>query len=171
MQKHVQLVLFLIIVMVGTVNGKYANADKFLDCEDHKTDERVCMQCNIYFEARGLSNVEHLMVGLTTLERVKSRKYPDTICEVVWQHRQFSWTIDGLSDKIKNKKEWDSLNNITDLIMLKHENDYISVLPEGLEDEDIAGMMYYHAHYVNPTWAQKMQIVKEYAGHVYYKEM
>lgn len=171
MQKHACLVLFLIIVMIGTVDGKNANADEILDCEDYKTDERVCMQCNIYFEARGLSNVEQLMVGLTTLERVKSSKYPDTICDVIWQRHQFSWTIDGLSDKIKSKREWESLNNITDLIMLKHENDYISVLPVGLTNEDIDGMMYYHAHYVSPKWAQKMQIVKKYAGHVYYKEL
>lgn len=49
---------------------------------------------NIYFEARGSSVEDQIAVGLTVLNRVHSDKYPNTIAEVVYQPRQYSWTLE-----------------------------------------------------------------------------
>ncbi len=51
-----------------------------------------CLAMNIYHEARGESVEGQRAVGLVTLHRVLARSYPDDICSVVYQPKQFSWT-------------------------------------------------------------------------------
>ena len=62
-----------------------------------------CMALNIYHEARSDSTLGQEAVGMVTMNRVYSDKYPDTICDVVYQSHlnskgapirnkcQFSW--------------------------------------------------------------------------------
>lgn len=51
-----------------------------------------CLAKNIYFESRGESQLGQIAVALVTINRVESTKYADTICGVVYQKGQFSWT-------------------------------------------------------------------------------
>ncbi len=62
-------------------------------------DEVFCLAQNIYFEASVEHRVGKSAVAHVTLNRVDSPRYPDSVCEVVWQDRQFSWTQDGKSDR------------------------------------------------------------------------
>ena len=80
-------------------------------------NEMHCLATNIYHEARGESNEGKFAVGNVTMNRVDSNRFPDSICEVVYQaeyrvnwkgdqvprrHRcQFSWYCDGKSDDIR----------------------------------------------------------------------
>lgn len=57
------------------------------------TREVTCLAQNIYFEARGESLQGQVKVALVTLNRVYSERWPDTICGVVHQPNQFSWTL------------------------------------------------------------------------------
>ena len=69
--------------------------------------EIECMAKNIYFEAAIESTAGQLAVAQVTLNRVKSKHYPNTVCEVVYEgpHHasghpkrdrcQFSWYCDG----------------------------------------------------------------------------
>lgn len=52
----------------------------------------LCLAMNIYHEARGEPEPGQWMVAAVTINRVASDRYPDTVCSVVSQHRQFSWT-------------------------------------------------------------------------------
>ena len=77
----------------------------------------TCLALNIYFESRNQPIEGQVAVSQVVLERVKSDKYPSTVCEVVFQgptyswsvnypirdRCQFSWYCDGLSDKPKDK--------------------------------------------------------------------
>lgn len=51
------------------------------------------MALNIYHEARGESTKGMLAVAHVTMNRVMSPKFPSTVCEVVFQPGQFSWTM------------------------------------------------------------------------------
>jgi N-acetylmuramoyl-L-alanine amidase len=51
-----------------------------------------CMELNIFHEARGESRSGMIAVGSVTLNRVKSGKFPITVCAVVYQSNQFSWS-------------------------------------------------------------------------------
>jgi spore germination cell wall hydrolase CwlJ-like protein len=58
----------------------------------------MCLALNMFFEARNESLIGQVMVAEVTLNRVANARFPDTVCEVVWQDRQFSWTHDGKTD-------------------------------------------------------------------------
>jgi spore germination cell wall hydrolase CwlJ-like protein len=54
--------------------------------------EVTCLAQNIYFEARGESRVGQLAVAHVTMNRTRSVRYPNSVCAVVYQKYQFSWT-------------------------------------------------------------------------------
>lgn len=73
-----------------------------IDVEDALKVRLTAVQClalNIYHEARGEPLRGQYAVGMVTLNRVVSRHYPASVCGVVLQYRQFSWTHDGRSDQ------------------------------------------------------------------------
>jgi spore germination cell wall hydrolase CwlJ-like protein len=51
-----------------------------------------CLAKAIYFEARGEPKEGMVEVANVVLNRVKSGKFPSSICGVVYQPKQFSWT-------------------------------------------------------------------------------
>ena len=64
-------------------------------------DEVTCLAQNIYWEARNQSIQGMYAVADVTLNRVKDKRWPSTVCEVVKQRRrsrQFSWYCDGKPD-------------------------------------------------------------------------
>lgn len=67
--------------------------------------ELKCLALNVYHEARGESYEGKLAVASVTLERLAHPKYPKTICKVVYQPYQFSWTTNTETKKI-SAKEW-----------------------------------------------------------------
>jgi spore germination cell wall hydrolase CwlJ-like protein len=85
-----------------------------------KADSRevVCLAKNIYFESRGESLAGKLAVAQVTLNRTKHENFPDTVCGVVYQPHQFSWTAKR-RQAIKDSKAWqesleiarDAINN------------------------------------------------------------
>jgi len=79
------------IVGVGAYQIQDARAEQIVN--SISDEDRYCLQQNIFFEARNQSTLGQAAVAWVTLNRVESTRYPDTICEVVWQKSQFSWTI------------------------------------------------------------------------------
>ena len=51
-----------------------------------------CLARNIYHEARGENEAGWMAVAWTTLNRTQDGRFPSTICKVVNQPHQFSWT-------------------------------------------------------------------------------
>ena len=56
------------------------------------SQEVLCLAKNIYFESRGESLAGKLAVAKVTLNRTKHEDFPSTVCKVVYQPGQFSWT-------------------------------------------------------------------------------
>ena len=54
-------------------------------------EETYCMAQNIYYEARGESLKGKQAVGNVVLNRVDHKKYPNTVCGVVYQAKRYSW--------------------------------------------------------------------------------
>lgn len=127
-------------------------------------EEINCLALNIYFEARNQSVRGQRAVARVTLNRVDADNYPDTICEVVWQPRQFSWTHDGLSDTPGgNALENEAWALAQDVAISSLENHYV-----GLYDPTY-GATHYHANYVNPRWANSFAQLTSIGEHVFYK--
>jgi spore germination cell wall hydrolase CwlJ-like protein len=116
-----------------------------------------CLALNVYFEARSEDVIGQYAVAEVTLNRVASDRFPDTICEVVWQRKQFSWTHDGKSDRPRDQKAWRRA---------------VAVAAYALEDdghEVVGDALYYHADYVRPYWASSYDVVGKVGRHIFYR--
>jgi len=125
-------------------------------------EEIKCLADNIYFEARNESIKGQVAVALVTINRVKSKHYPDNICDVVWEHKQFSWTLDGKSDTPREGKAYNrSVLVATILLNSMYINDDFHDFTEGAT--------HYHANYVRPYWAHNMKYIASIDNHIFYK--
>jgi spore germination cell wall hydrolase CwlJ-like protein len=117
-----------------------------------------CLAMNIYHESRGEDVIGQVAVAHVTLNRMNHEYFPDSICDVVYEHRQFSWTQDGLSDYPHDHQSW--IESI-DIAML--------VLNNEVEDPT-NGALFYHANWVNPSWARhhNIEMALEHGVHVFY---
>ena len=61
-----------------------------------------CLATAIYFEARGEETLGQMAVAQVVINRMVDDRYPDTVCDVVWEPKAFSFTHDGKSDKMKH---------------------------------------------------------------------
>jgi len=145
--------------------------------------QAYCLAENIYFEARSDTTAGQAAVADVVINRVNHRKYPDTICDVVYEgpvreswktrqtedpddavfypirHRcQFSWYCDGKADTIHDRDAWAKAQYIA----------YQMIYAErfrGITE----GSTHYHAHYVSPSWARKIQYVGSIESHKFYR--
>jgi len=125
-------------------------------------DEFICLSRTIYFEAGNQSYYGKIAVGSVVMNRVADTRYPNTICGVVKQHKQFSWYSDGKSDKPFEDAAWkDSVRAAKEVLCGCGK-------ASGLFFDD-AAVQYYHADYVNPKWAKKMKRVAKIDNHIFYR--
>ncbi len=119
-----------------------------------------CLSDNMYWEIRDNKPKAMISTALTVLNRVKSPRWPDTICEVVHQKDQFSWYWDGKSDK-PYKQE---------VSVYRAATFYTSALLEGGVPDWTYRSTHYHAHTVKPEWDFKL-LEETYRDeyHVYYR--
>ncbi len=122
-------------------------------------EDVLCMAKNIYFESRTQSTKGQLAVGLVTINRVESSRWPDTVCGVVYQHLQFSWYWDGLSDRPKQLKQWETALVLASALLSE----------EGKIEDFTYGSDHYHADYVEPKWRLVMVRVTQIEQHIFYR--
>lgn len=155
------VLLFLIVFGVGQIQK--AAAEEVLSTVSE--NDRYCLQQNIYFEARNQSELGMIAVAWVTMNRVDSKRYPDTVCDVVWQRKQFSWTHDGLSDRpgknVIEQRAWERAGHVMNLVL--HDWAY------GKEDA-VAEATHYHADYIRPYWASSYTKVATVGDHIFYRK-
>ena len=147
--------------------------------------ELYCLAQNIYFESKSEPLAGQYAVADVVLNRVNDSRYPDTICKVVregpikesWKTRQhadlpddqrvyhpiknrcqFSWYCDGKADTIRDNDAW----RVAQIIAYKIvHTDKMRGITEGAT--------HYHADYVSPKWANKIQLVGSISTHIFYR--
>lgn len=104
--------------------------------------EVVCLTKNIFFEARNQSEEGMRKVGYVTLNRVLSSNYPNTVCSVVYEPNQFSWTSQINEEEfVLNKIDHEAWNDSLRISL--------EVLNEGVPIGSL-GVFDYHADYICP---------------------
>jgi|TARA_R110002072_G_scaffold275121_1_gene436202 spore germination cell wall hydrolase CwlJ-like protein len=112
----------------------------------------TCLALNVYFESRSEASVlSQFAVAQVTMNRVMSDKYPNSICDVVWQKGQFSWTHDGKSDKPYEKQAWDRAQWVAK-VTLDNPKKSMGLLP--------TNALHYHADYVQPFWSKSKSLTR-----------
>ncbi len=118
--------------------------------------EMQCLAGTIYFESKGESLDGQLAVAKVVLERVASSRFPNSICGVVYQRRQFSFVRNGRMPKIhKSRKTWRNAVAIA------------KIATEDLWESRVEGALFFHATYVSPGW--KLKRVGRVDKHIFYR--
>jgi spore germination cell wall hydrolase CwlJ-like protein len=122
------------------------------------TSEQDCLASAVYFEARGEQIEGQLAVAEVVLNRVASKKYPNTICEVVEQPWQFSFVnaTGRIPEANRDSKSWKNAVAISTIALDK-------LAAEVSED-----VLWYHADYVAPSWGKRLDREKKVGLHIFY---
>jgi len=124
-----------------------------------------CLAQTVYFEARSQPLIEQVAVAQVVMNRVRSKHYPNTVCEVVYENHypnqlhkcQFSFMCDGLKETIGDADAWLQSNQVASLVLQPTFPDLVD------------GSMNYHADYVRPNWSSKLNKVAQIGRHVFYR--
>jgi spore germination cell wall hydrolase CwlJ-like protein len=137
---------------------------KKLSHVDFVRTETECLAKNIYFEANTESVEGKLAVATVTMNRVQSRIFPRTVCGVVLDRSsrgcQFSWVCDGKTDIVRDRRGYFESVKIAEEVLLSNKRSRIIT----------SDVLYYHADYVEPTWAKTMKLFTKIGAHLFYRK-
>jgi len=156
------IIVFILGVLVSSFGGILYSLYK----HDHERRELMCLALNVYYESRGESAAGQYAVAEVTMNRVASRHYPDSVCDVVYQKNwdtirkryvaAFSWTEFAVMSA-PNGKQWHQAMKIAETVYY------------GKQQPTLDGAMHYHAVYVKPSWSLEMTPVAKIDRHIFYK--
>ncbi len=151
------------------INSYNSSLTRWVDPE-----QLECMALNIYFESAVEPLAGKLAVSQVVLNRVNARQYPSTVCEVIkegptyknWKGNvypvkdrcQFSWWCDGKVDVPHPGRVWENSKKVAKLVMT---NNRMVDITEG--------STHYHAEYITPRWASRMNRIGRIGAHYFYK--
>jgi spore germination cell wall hydrolase CwlJ-like protein len=121
-----------------------------------------CLRTAIYFEARGETIKGQFAVAEVILNRVDSRRFPDSVCSVVNQRGgggcQFSYTCDGHADNMRDRAAIDRAGRIARLML------------DGAPRALTSGATYFHTTGVRPSWARRFSRTALIGAHLFYSQ-
>ncbi len=125
--------------------------------------EIKCLAQNIYYEARGESMSGQLAIALVTINRLKMQDYPPTICQIVFQPKQFSWTRTHKKKYVPHDQQrWAEAMTIAHRVLEGGRLDNV---------KDITGgSILFHAVYVHPkSWKTHYNKTMQIGKHIFFK--
>ena len=162
------------------------------------TDEVYCMAQNIYFEARHESMIGKIAVAHVVMNRIKDKKWPGTVCEVVkqgpvresWKTKkdptladedrvfyprknrcQFSWWCDGQKDIV-----WATYMNgdvIESNMTAWRDSIHVALFimnGDYTNDPTDGAVFYYNPHIANPSWGRIYEETAMIGNHRFMKD-
>ena len=163
------LLLWAAVNLLGwAVNTKLANNNISTTSNitaQVRDQQLACLTKNVYYEAGSEPFEGKIAVAQVTMNRVASGKFPDDVCQTIYQKNvfyervicQFSWTCDrSLKFKPVNPDNYDQSMIAAQKVLLENYR-----LPS------LSNALFYHADYINPKW-NKTQVAK-IGRHIFYK--
>lgn len=161
---------FFIVAVAGIliISPESATATEQRKCTSPKiscgprNNDRQCLICNCFFESRGEPEEGQKLVTRAVIARTKSDadNWPNSVCGVVYQASQFSWTADKNSNAFcPSFPEAQVCMKTTDQVL---RNPQASSAP-----------LWFHTPNVKPVWRKKLKLCKVGSGgrvgnHVFY---
>lgn len=141
---------------IMTVVAFLAHLGQYTPTENIDRREIYCLAENIYHEARGESMMGQIAVANVTMNRVASPNWPNTVCEVVHQPWQFSWTHQSVRHAAKEPEAWYWAVQNAALV-------YVGFI----EDYSGGSTHYYNPDKASPKWASGYQVIGALGGHLF----
>ncbi len=152
-----------LVIALGTLTA--AQADPLETTPRINRDPLHCLALNIYHEARGESDTGKIAVAHVVMNRVKSHRFPNSICKVVMQggekrrfRCQFSWHCDGRSDVPGDRRAWRTSKHLAEKV-------YTGQIQDPTE-----GALWYHADYARPYWRVAFNRGPKIGRHIFYND-
>lgn len=161
------LLQFAKFLVAALLSSTYASSSLADDAKPKQlaSKETRCLALNVYFEARGEATEGQLAVAMVTMNRVKSRHYPDSVCGVVWQRKQFSWTHDGKSDRPTDTYAWKLAQKIARFAYQRYGK--LTERTRKALDLTKGALHYYAPQLTLPYWAKAHSVTREIGGHIF----
>lgn len=126
--------------------------------------ELNCLATAIYFEARSEPDNGQIAVAQVVTNRVRSSYYPDSVCGVVYQNKnwrnrcQFSFACDRYPDRVRDKSSWEKAMTFARDVM--QGKAFLNTVNDST---------HYHADYVHPRWVRGMVKRDKIGRHIFYQ--
>ena len=131
--------------------------DKIAELPSVELDEEMrCLAVAVYYESKGEPLEGQLAVAQVIMNRRDSGRFASSLCGVVYQRGQFSFTWDGRPDSPSNNEMWKTAQAIA---MIAAADDWREIVPAAT---------HFHATRVRPGWS-KLQRVSAVGNHVFYR--
>ena len=130
---------------------------------EFSAEDAKCLTYTIYHEARGESLDGQYAVAEVVINRVKDPRWPDTVCGVVKERRQFSFFNKGYFPRMRDKKAAALAAHIALDVINTYSwgNEYI-IVP--------IGTVFYHTTSVRPSWRKKLEFVLQAGNQLFYSK-
>ncbi|MFQ6005867.1 MAG: cell wall hydrolase [Woeseia sp.] len=158
--------LLVVLIFVGSFAYFAFSIHVRIAEERQRRADLSCLARNVYFEARGEPFAGQRAVAEVTMNRVASRRFPDTVCQVVhekrWDLRRnryvgaFSWTELGKMPRPKGIA-WNRAVAAAELVY------------DAQDAYTVQGALFYHADIVEPSWARSQNRVAKIGRHIFYE--
>lgn len=119
-------------------------------------DEMRCLAVAVYYESKGEPLEGQLAVAQVILNRRDSGRFASSICGVVYQRGQFSFTWDKRPDRPANSEMWRTAQAIA---VIAATDDWREIVPDAT---------HFHARRVSPGW-NRLQRVSAVGNHIFYR--
>ena len=122
----------------------------------------LCLSLTIYHEARGEDIDGQLAVAQVVMNRVENPRYPDTVCGVVTQRKQFSYlntcNIECSVQNVRDKQAWQVSQSVANAMLQGHRINLDAT--------------HYHTTWVQPYWSthETMELKTTIGNHTFYLE-
>ena len=155
-------------------------------------EAQTCLEKTLHTEAIG-EPLEGIIAVLHVVQnRLKHKSYPDSLCKVVLQPKQFSW-FNSLNKQHNNQIPLEHIKtpfkgSLTAKEQVVQGISYQAAVerkeaseiarkvlgkklaPELQKVLDSKDVLFYHSVQVKPAWAKKMQKVSQVGNHIFYKK-
>lgn len=131
MRKLAIILVFALSSGCGLAYGK--------ESSKYKIDrQQYCLAKTIYHETRGEPTTAKVQTALVVIRRTKHQEFPSTICKVVYQKGQFSWTHER--NFVAERKSW-----VTSMALARLSIRYSKSIPDLTNNS-----LYFHLR--RPPW-------------------
>jgi len=136
---------------------------RHMDVAEQVDRDFECLSQAVYYEAGNEPREGQLAVAEVIANRVKDHRYPNTVCEVVYQGStrttgcQFTFTCDGALSRAPDARKYARAEEVAAHIMMD------------LHERRTSGATHYHATYVNPVWNSGLVRTTRIRTHIFYR--
>lgn len=134
--------------------------------QQQRQADLMCLARNVYHEARGEPMSGQYAVAEVTLNRVESRRFPDTVCNVVYEKR-----FDSGRNRLVGAFSWTELDSVEQPrgIAWRRARKAAMAIYDEQHEPALPGALFYHADSIKPRWAKTKEPLAKIGSHIFYE--